>query len=464
MLTQQEKKVFLNQVEISHSPQLWNLYGLDVWPLIRKQVLFLSYDKVKTTTFSPLQILRLDKILRQLRNTLSLLFRKSEAKYLVVSSDSKRKEGQENSFVSFLLEELKIDERDIELLEYNKKKDLTVPDTKYKVFHLQYFFEIFARLSRPGAQAEKLESFEQVESIAASCDRSLLKVFNQKKVTRVVKKMRAYSDLFSRTLKNRTSLKAILMEQYYTEYNMALVNAARLAGKPVVEFQHGVQNALHLTYGSFENVPAKGFNTVPDIFWVWTNYEQSLLNKWMDATECHRTYVGGFTTVSKAENPEPKPKAKKSILFTLQPIGKPISTKLAEAINCTWQKYDWLFRFHPNQLQNKSEINLLLKDFDLADKVEYKTSSSNSLGAVLSNVDLHITMSSSCIIEAAVLGVPTIIVGEKGWEYYNDRLEDLQAQYILDITPSDIKNAMGRKVSSALHIGSLEEALQHIEK
>jgi CDP-glycerol glycerophosphotransferase (TagB/SpsB family) len=86
------------------------------------------------------------------------------------------------------------------------------------------------------------------------------------------------------------------------------------------------------------------------------------------------------------------------------------------------EKYQFLIRCHPGQRGQLREIGLWLKDHDISDEF-LDLASSSPLPALLAVSDLHITVLSSVVIEAAYFGVPSIILATEDLEYFRKEID-----------------------------------------
>jgi hypothetical protein len=89
---------------------------------------------------------------------------------------------------------------------------------------------------------------------------------------------------------------------------------------------------------------------------------------------------------------------------------------LEAAIRTTADRYDWLLRLHPIQMQGREQAAVeqyLRGAFGGLDGVEWRHSSRMALPLVLSRAALHITDCSSVVIEAGWLGVKSALLNAK---------------------------------------------------
>lgn len=86
---------------------------------------------------------------------------------------------------------------------------------------------------------------------------------------------------------------------------------------------------------------------------------------------------------------------------------------LEETIMKTSNKYQWLLRLHPVQMQKKLKENTLEylnEKFGKLENVEWDRSSNMPLPIILSKTDLHITDMSTVVVEASIFGIASAIL------------------------------------------------------
>jgi len=256
------------------------------------------------------------------------------------------------------------------------------------------------------------------------------------------------SHYFEKKLK-KVQPKIVFIVSYYGVYGMSIILACRRLGIPTVDLQHGVQGELHAAYGSWLNVPKLGFNVLPNYFWCWSKSEIDVIGKWNNSTENHKAILGGNMLLEKWNSKE-YPFVIEfekvfnqlnligfNILVTLSPgISAPeVLGNLFKVISDTQYRYNWLIRLHPNMLSEKGKVIADLKSYKI-NKYVLNEVTMLPLYTILNNTDLHITHSSSTVIEASIFGIKSIIVNEYGKELYENQIEDAVA--VVRINSSEI--------------------------
>jgi hypothetical protein len=115
---------------------------------------------------------------------------------------------------------------------------------------------------------------------------------------------------------------------------------------------------------------------------------------------------------------------KKVILLTLQFDTDKIYliSSIIEVIRKTQREFNWWIRIHPSLLGKMEEFRSLFLSFGIQEfYIDFP--STLPLYSVLSNVHLHISHSSSTVIEAAQIGVKSVVTSEVGLELFTDIFE-----------------------------------------
>lgn len=207
---------------------------------------------------------------------------------------------------------------------------------------------------------------------------------------------------------------------YYSDLRYALNVSARKNKIPVFEIQHGGMGPEHVSYSGWNNLPAEGYNTMPRTFWTWDTASYELINTWVKKQQFHKVILGGNPWIAYLlQNKDAGfafPKDKKIILYTLQ--YSEIEPYILETIKNTPADYQWWIRLHPRKTSAKKHIQAALRKCYLDDKVEIDKATAYPLPVILMHSSLHLSGSSGSIIEAAQLGVISLILAQSGLSYY----------------------------------------------
>lgn len=249
-------------------------------------------------------------------------------------------------------------------------------------------------------------------------------------------RVRALADRYGRLLQ-RARPRLAFVVGYYSVEAMAFVLACRELGIVTTDIQHGVQGELHPAYSGWPAAPDGLHALLPDAFWVWSAWEQEAIQQWCKATR-HAALVGGNPWMRLWNGTEPWPgvegdvsRARKlkaqaglrpTVLVTLQ-YGfsaaeqlEPLARLLREA----GESVQFWVRLHPLMLERREEVRALLQ---AAGSCDLDEPSDLALQALLPLADVHMTHSSSVVIEAAQFGVRSVITTLFGAELFRRHCE-----------------------------------------
>jgi hypothetical protein len=267
---------------------------------------------------------------------------------------------------------------------------------------------------------------------------------------RACARIRHMADFFRGVLERGGSTLGVVVN-YYSPTGMAFVLACRECGLPVVDIQHGVSGDLHFAYGRWARVPARGFNLLPTHFWCWDEADAAAIEAWALAAG-HRALVGGNPWLAYWANNSSsvvrayeeliaaiRNRAPKAIhaLLTLQfPSQSEQTRDLLLTVQRAGPEIFWWIRLHPSLLAERSRIAMMIGG---AEHVEVNAATAIPLPALLHHVDVHITYSSSTVLEAATMGVPSVITSTYGAEQYPRQILDGTA---VQVHPHSLQEAV----------------------
>jgi hypothetical protein len=218
-----------------------------------------------------------------------------------------------------------------------------------------------------------------------------------------------------------------------THPGLGLCRAGKMKGIPIYDFQHGVINDQHPWYG--KNYRA---NMMPrdlvDGFLCWDEQSASTLRKWAPQKGIVVKVVGN-PWFSRFMYPAPDDllvqealgaghifsNGRPNVLVSLQ-WGMMVSSAsndgfmvdaLKKTILETSDSFNWLLRLHPVQMrgpEKKISFNYLINTFGHLNSVEWQQSSELPLPVILNQTDLHVTDSSTVVVEAAWLGIRSAVL------------------------------------------------------
>jgi hypothetical protein len=255
----------------------------------------------------------------------------------------------------------------------------------------------------------------------------------------------ACSHYFQKVLAQTTPQEAYVV-CYYNLIGFAFCHACNQHQIPVADIQHGVQSEWHTGYGRW-HIPEGGYSVLPSHFACWGEQEVAAIRQWSHGTPHHPYRLGnlylhalqnGFAAETAAafsvqlqqvRNTHPHAA---QILVSLQSHAR-----LTEALKTLLLRntsdgamFFWL-RAHPCDPEAIAAINAWLREHNIKN-AEISHATHTPLYLILAHMDGHITMNSSVVIEAASMGVPSLILDGSAHHYYHALIEAGSAHYNAD--------------------------------
>ena len=253
-------------------------------------------------------------------------------------------------------------------------------------------------------------------------------------------RIRAIARVHERMLRN-TQPRLAFVVGYYGVEGMAFVLACRRCGVPVVDIQHGVQGDMHPAYAAW---PAMGHGAghgtahtlLPDHFWVWSDWERDVIqhwardqrhaavvggNPWMALWHGESNWPGTSDAASAARALREHAHGRPVVLVTLQ-YGLHAQDQLeplADLLREAGDRLVFWVRLHPAMLERRAAIRALL---GAAGHCELDPPTDLPLPALLACADVHLTHSSSTVMEAAQFGLRSVITTDYGAELFGPLL------------------------------------------
>ncbi len=246
----------------------------------------------------------------------------------------------------------------------------------------------------------------------------------------------AYSIAYKHILQ-KIKPKIVFLTCYYYSGAMALIRACKDLGIKTVDIQHGKQGKFQPVYSHWTNVPRRGYELLPDFFWVWGEESKQNIQRWQpQGLKRNIPIVGGNPWLSQWVHSNRYDVAcdeisrffkklrhyKKIILFTLQPLSEPFPEHLLNAMSRSPDSWIWLVRLHPLQKSNITHVDHLLRTKGVK-HFEISNSSQIVLYSLLKRIDYHVTCWSSVCYEALYFNVPTVIIHPNGKLNYSEYIE-----------------------------------------
>ncbi len=267
---------------------------------------------------------------------------------------------------------------------------------------------------------------------------------------------------------SQTEASYAFVNTYYSLEGMAFIQAARRLNLVSVDLQHGMQGAHHVAYAKWENVPAVGYSTLPDEFWVWSREEADAIGAWCGTRSTNLPRITGnlwlerWRKVSNQviahyirranEMRAPLPSRTQVLVCLSWGLDEEETDKLLEAAVLTGPKVSWWWRLHPVERGRCSEFSAVLSRRGL-DGSLVSAATDMPLPALIRAADVLVAHSSTAIQEAAQFGVPSVITSAYGAELHAELVRQVTA--FVATTPQDIASAVialsGRSRQQSMH-------------
>lgn len=241
----------------------------------------------------------------------------------------------------------------------------------------------------------------------------------------------------------------------------ALCVATRERGLPSVELQHGQQGELNRAYGRWVNIPPDGYAVMPRYFWVWTDSDADVIRAWSSQAPGHHEPVVGGNPWLELWRDGTDPLIERhdrlveglkgdapTVLVALQ-YGNTSPADLEpfrRAIRDAPPGWVWWVRLHP--AMSATDLQRVHAAFPgRAPSVLVREPSELPIQALLRHADVVATINSSTILEAEVLGVPSVSTGDDAAAMYGAQI---QAGWLRPITPDgDLVQAIAAQIERA---------------
>lgn len=235
--------------------------------------------------------------------------------------------------------------------------------------------------------------------------------------------------------------KLVIYTNWQSSTRMAISLAAHKKNIPVLEIQHGVAASggkNNITYCNWLKIPKGGYELAPDYMWVWDTSDYEAMISW--ANESWKPFVGGHPmnliwTDSNNKMTEHYQKRyselyendKPVILFTLQ-WGVSYPDWIIDYIN-QHEEYTWIIRRHPI---SDECIERFISKMEQKDNIKINSSDCFPLEVLLMNIDVHITMYSSVVIDAESFSCPSIVLHPEARNFFSKQIDDGKVYFVDD--------------------------------
>jgi hypothetical protein len=247
-------------------------------------------------------------------------------------------------------------------------------------------------------------------------------------------KLAAYFEAILR----ETGARHAFVNTYYSIEGQSFVVAARRVGGRSIDVQHGIQGPQHIAYGRWSAVPARGYSTVPDEFWVWGADEAATIEAWRNGCATHvPRMTGNYWQQRWRDDGDPwvqhyleqaralrdvRPEVAHVLVCLTSGVPESETIKQIEAAKLCGESIRWWWRLHPQHAHQSAEFadTIARQGLD-ASQVEQATHL--PFYALLRVADLTVAHSSTTLREAAEFGVSSVVTSNYGVELHADLVE-----------------------------------------
>ncbi|PKR81969.1 hypothetical protein CW751_01125 [Brumimicrobium salinarum] len=442
-MTRKEVVDILNQFESEHPVDEWTVKGIHVWPMIKID-LFFRWLKVTDERYKKSsELFKVKKnnlfkksyltVISMLRLSVLLIkpTRKEESFFFLDSRSyrSKIDNKQRNRFYHSLVDYINHLKPASKMIYISDDSEYSIyPSDESIYFSSKYFHAI--RLLSLFKKPNKVSESSHFDSLMKTFGEDGYKIVSKQHYKNEI------DNLFNSILEQKYLIKTILRKEnatltfelcFYSLTRYAANIAARELNIETIEIQHGGMGPEHIAYSGWSKFPKEGYELMPKTIWLWDDASYNLIKKWTNKQHYHSCFLGGNPWISFLLNDSQNkyssfPTDKKIILYTLQTHD--IEPYLLETIASTPEEYQWWIRLHPGKLDARNSILAQIEERNLLDKVIIDKATNLPLPIILLNTSVHISAFSGSVIEAAMLGVFSILIDEIGVSNYQKQIQD----------------------------------------
>ena len=171
---------------------------------------------------------------------------------------------------------------------------------------------------------------------------------------------------------------------------------------------------------------------MPKQYWSWDEKSKIYIDLWAQKTSNIVTKVVGqpYLQYWKQKNNNSKIE-NKVFLYTLNlmPLSEIFNERIVELMKLS--EIIWAIRLHPRNEFSTDDIIFHLDSLGVhKSKYEIHSSRELPLPEIMSMAIIHITAFSGSLIEAKLMGIPSVIIDTIGKEIYNDYIDNVLVYYL----------------------------------
>jgi len=452
---------FITHIEDKYPVADWTVDNLHVWPLIRVSMahgfiinnLSNSADSIKTTNTSQNAINYDGRVYRRKEN---LIEHRADAVFLSLTDTARVKVGDNlhDSLCDYLMQLL--EKKNISSLHMglSSKYDLE-QESNTQIVDIERYISSTMGYIRPIKglvyNLYGLDSFNKELACFLHSNNVIIPLYDIDRVKQMAIGVRNTADFFNLVF---GKVRPVLgfASNYYSPVGMAFNLACRENNIKSFDLQHGHQTDFHFAYANWNNVPCQGYEFLPDYFWCWGKKEAGNINKWSRSIRTvHKPIIGGNPWYEAVKGYIAKDfsdkvnmlnsicNGKLNILYTHH-VSYGLPDWIIDAIESSPSSWFWWIRLHPrtDDLEKSMIVDKLNKcknrNFDI------NIPTAIPLPILFNYVDVHVTDFSSCITEAAVYGLFSVVTHSYGVEFYSKDIEE--GKVIAAFSKEDLINAI----------------------
>lgn len=233
---------------------------------------------------------------------------------------------------------------------------------------------------------------------------------------------------------------------YGTQSGLAFNLACSKKGIKSIELQHGMVSPSVPRNSGWRDVPGKGYEFLPDVFWCWNKSEVSSVYEWTKETTKHSVLPNGNIYLQQREKYASQ-QAKKlannfrnsthsfdqiCLVAFQSPNVEP--DWLLEAILASPSSTLWLFKFHPTDQMRANRIAKIENYFrkNSADNYDLVFANNPYLNIYdcIDVADSVLSAFSSSLLEAMMLGKTPVVIHPEGLIHYDNYVSSGEMLYL----------------------------------
>lgn len=447
MQNRDDIKEFILKIENDFPVNNWRINDIYIWPILRNHLFFFLINSIEESRLK----FKIEQKNKKHNHFFLLIFQWISFKILIkkkeklfFSPNHVRVNYKNKSFDRFfdsLIKDQKLENASYlfnYIQENNNDQIPNVSKNYYSLLHYNQGFKSLYKIKNKLFGKRKLVSSSEfdefylfIEFLSSNfLTKDFAKKYTESFIVSYTENILINAHFFETILK-KTQPKEILIICYYTPLMHALLIAAKKRNIKVIEVQHGPMSNTHLSYTNWTNIPAEGYQFLPNEFWCWD--EESLLNmsNWTSNTNSHSAFLGGNPWIDFLKNEKEEYFLPDNlVLYTLQPLAFDVlfPKELIELIKKG--EWVWYVRLHPRQYNQKQEILLFLQENKILEFINIEEAFNVPLPVLLDKCKMHLTHFSGSTIEASLQNKFTILLDELAIDTFKEIIQNQKAIYL----------------------------------